>query len=447
MGKLTVPAKVANVILWGRTVGAVSWDEVREIAAFEYTPEFQRSAVELAPITMPLGSAIYSFPELAKSSFYGLPGLLADSLPDRFGNLLIDEWLVRSGRDRASFTPVERLCYVGARGMGALEFEPAIGEAPDRSVPVDVAALVKLASKPLKQKQQLDTRFTGEDCHDAEAMRDILRVGTSAGGARAKAVIAWNQVSDEVRSGQTLAPPGFGYWLLKFDGVSGNRDKELDDPQGYGRIEYAYHLMAMEAGVEMSDCRLFHEHGRSHFMAKRFDRGNDGEKIFMQSLCALGHYDFNQAGAYSYEQALQLTQELGLEVGQREQLFRRAVFNILARNQDDHTKNIVFLMDKSGAWQLAPAFDVIYSYNPQGSWTSQHQMSLNGKRDDFTLADFRAAADSFRLFRGKRLDAMLQHVDAAIGKWPEMASQAGVEAKRIEKISRNIRRLERLRAS
>ena len=442
-----MPVKVANVILWGSTIGAVSWDEDRDIAAFEYTPQFQQSAIQLAPTTMPLGPAIYSFPGLSKQSFYGLPGLLADALPDKFGNLLIDEWLVRSGRDRASFTPVERLCYVGARGIGALEFEPAIRKEVDRSVPVDVAALVELAAEALAQKQQLDTRFTGEEHHDLEAMRDILRVGTSAGGARAKAVIAWNQATGEVRSGQVQAPPGFGYWLLKFDGVSGNRDKELDDPRGYGRIEYAYHLMALEAGVEMSQCRLFQEHGRSHFMTKRFDRSDDGEKAFMQSLCALGHYDFNQAGAYSYEQALQLTQELGLEIGQREQFFRRVVFNILARNQDDHTKNIAFLMDKSGVWRLAPAFDVIYAYNPQGRWTSQHQMSLNGKRDDFTFDDLRVAADRFRLFRGKRLDALLQHVDAAVGKWPEFAHQAGVTAKRVEEISRNIRRLEQLRAS
>ncbi len=346
---MTMPVKVANVVLWGSAIGAVSWDQDRDIAAFEYTPQFQQSGIELAPITMPLGPDIYSFPGLAKQSFYGLPGLLADALPDKFGNLLIDEWLIRSGRDRGSFTPVERLCYVGARGMGALEFEPAIRREADRSVPIDVAALVELAAEALAQKQQRDTRFTGEDHHDLEAMRDILRVGTSAGGARAKAVIAWNQATGEVRSGQVQAPPGFGYWLLKFDGVAGNRDKELDDSQGYGRIEYAYHLMALEAGVEMSPCRLFHEQGRSYF--------------------------------------------------------------------------------------------------PQGSWTSQHQMSLNGKRDGFILADLRVAANRFRLFRGKRLDALLQHVDGAVGKWPEFADQAGVPAKRVEEISRNIRRLGQLRTS
>lgn len=435
---MSVP--VANVVLWGRVIGAVSWDEDRGLAAFEYTPEFQQSGIELAPLRMPLGPSIYTFPELNRRSFYGLPGMLADALPDKFGNLLIDEWLVRSGRDRRSFTPVERLYYVGARGMGALEFEPAIRSALDKSDTVDVAQLVKLASIALAEKERLDTLLTG-DAADAEAMRDILRVGTSAGGARAKAVIAWNEATGEVRSGQVAAPEGFGYWLMKFDGVSGNRDKELDDPQGYGLIEYAYHHMAVAAGIEMSDCRLYHEHGRSHFVTRRFDRADSGEKHFMQSLCALGHYDFNQAGAYSYEQAIDVAQRLGLTSNERQQLFRRAAFNILARNQDDHTKNIAFLMDKSGGWRLAPAFDVTYSYNPEGEWTSRHQMSLGGKRDGFAREDFRIAANRFRILRGQRLTQMLEEVDAAIARWPEFANQAGVPAERAEAIATRHRRL------
>ncbi len=431
---------VAEVRLWGSLIGAVSWDVDRGVAAFEYTPSFQRSGIELAPFQMPLGPTIYSFPALARASFHGLPGLLADALPDKFGNLLIDEWLVRTGRDLESFTPVERLCYVGTRGMGALEFQPAIRRESDRSLPVDVAELVELAAAALAQKQRLDAHFTGDEREDLEAMRDILRVGTSAGGARAKAIIAWNQDTGEVRSGQVQAPLGFGYWLLKFDGLAGNRDKDVEDPQGYGRIEYAYYLMATAAGVEMNPCRLMHEHGRSHFMSKRFDRTDEGEKIFMQSLCALGHYDFNMAGAYSYEQALQLAIDLGLDVKDREQLFRRALFNILARNQDDHTKNIAFLMDRSGAWRLAPAFDVIYSYNPQGRWTSQHQMSLNGKRDDFTRDDIRLASNRFRLYRGRHFDELLQQVQAATQQWPEFADQAGVPAERAADIFRNFRR-------
>ncbi|MEQ8837226.1 MAG: type II toxin-antitoxin system HipA family toxin, partial [Lacipirellulaceae bacterium] len=407
-------------------------------------PEFQRSGIELAPLTMPLGPEIHTFPSLAKESFYGLPGLLADALPDKFGNILIDEWLVRSGRDLTSFTPVERLCYVGARGMGALEFEPVLGGARDRSTKVDVGDLVRLAADALSQKKQLDTRLTGNSEADVEAMRDILRVGTSAGGARAKAVIAWNESTGEVRSGQIEAPSGFGYWLLKFDGVSGNSDKELEDPTGYGKIEYAYHLMAQDVGIEMTKCRLFEEHGRSHFMTKRFDRTDDGEKVFMQSLCALGHFDFNQAGAYSYEQAIEVAQQLGLTRTDFEQLFLRATFNIMARNQDDHTKNIAFLMDKSGAWRLAPAFDVIYSYNPDGAWTSQHQMSLNGKRDGFNVSDLRTVADRFRLFRGKRLNELLAKIDRTLSRWPSFAETAGVTENTANAISKQFRRLDGL---
>jgi serine/threonine-protein kinase HipA len=275
------------VRLWGRDIGAVLWDKSRDVAAFEYTREFQTSRIELAPLMMPLGPAIYSFPDLAPQTFYGLPGLLADALPDKFGNLLINEWLDRSGRGRDNFSPVQRLCYVGKRGMGAMEFEPSLRNETESSVNVDVAALVKLAAAALAQKEQLATHLTGQVAGTVDAIRDILRVGTSAGGARAKAVVAWNEATGEVRSGQITAPAGYTYWLLKFDGVTGNRDKELNDPQGYGLIEYAYYLMALAAGVEMTECRVLHEHGRSHFMTKRFDRTDQGEKVFMQSLCAL----------------------------------------------------------------------------------------------------------------------------------------------------------------
>jgi len=435
-----MPVDVATVQLWGNEIGAVSWDADRELAAFEYAQDFRRSGIELAPRTMPLGPAIYSFPALAKSSFHGLPGMLADCLPDKFGSLLIDEWLVRQGRSPGSFSPVERLCYLGSRSLGALEFRPAIRGGLSKSVPVDVAELVELASQVLTQKKRWKTKFRPSS-RDQNALADILRVGTSAGGARAKAVVAWNEATGEVRSGQVSAPSGFTYWLLKFDGVSENRDKEVNDPRGYGQVEYAYYLMALEAGLEMSRCRLLSENGRHHFMTQRFDRTDDGQKLFMQSLCALGHYDFNQAGAYSYEQAIQMAVELGLTVEAREQLFRRAVFNILARNQDDHTKNIAFLMDKQGEWHLAPAFDVVYSYNPAGRWTSQHQMTLNGKRDGFAKDDFRSAAKRFRLFRGKRLDTMLQEVDAAIERWPKFAKEAGVTLQRSRRIGENHRRL------
>jgi serine/threonine-protein kinase HipA len=442
-----MPVNVATVNLWGQQIGAVSWESRRNIGAFEYTPEFQASGIQLAPAVMPLGPNIFTFPELRKETFFGLPGLLADSLPDKFGNLLINEWLEREGRPKDSFSPVERLCYVGTRGMGALEFEPATNQKNEKSHQVDISHLVKLASQAVAQKDKLNTEFATEDLPNKHALQEIIRVGTSAGGARAKAVIAWNASTNEVRSGQVKAPSGFGYWLLKFDGISGNGDKELDDPQGFGITEYAYYLMAVAAGIEMSECRLFREGGRSHFMTKRFDREEDGSKLFMQSLCALGHYDFNQAGAYSYEQAIEMTNVLDLDDSSREQLFRRAVFNILARNQDDHTKNVGFLMGKDGKWRLAPAFDITYSYNPAGVWTSTHQMTFNGKQDSFSRQDFRSVADRYRLFRGRKLDSILESVDSAIGSWEGYAHTAGVTSTAAKAIETNFRRLASLPAA
>lgn len=414
---------VANVDLWGRTIGAVSWDDDRQLAHFEYTPAFVDSGIEVSPLMMPLSNRIYSFPALPRSTFHGLPGLLADSLPDRFGNALIDTWLAKEGRSAASFNPVERLCYTGTRGMGALEFTPALGPLPKHAKAIDVQALVDLASEILTQRSRVEGSFSTPDRE--AALQDILRVGTSAGGARAKAVIAWNTDTNRVRSGQVAAGKGFSYWLMKFDGVSGNRDKEQEDPRGYGLIEYAYFLMARAAGIEMSDCRLFQEHGRSHFMARRFDRTDTGEKLHMQSLCALCHYDFNQAGAYSYEQALQAMRQLELPMSQIEEQYRRMAFNIIARNQDDHVKNIALLMNKSGSWSLSPAFDMTYSYNPAGHWTSSHQMILNGKRDDFLLDDFVACEKNAAMKRGRGIE-ILNQVQSAVLKWIEFSEAAGL---------------------
>ncbi|HMM66232.1 MAG TPA: HipA domain-containing protein [Dokdonella sp.] len=413
----------AEVRLWGRAIGAVSVEDPAGIAAFQYTPEFAGSGIEIAPIMMPLGEQVYSFPHLARESFHGLPGLLADSLPDRFGNALIDAWLATQGRAPESFDAVERLCYIGARGMGALEYAPAHGPRARTSQKVEIDALVNLASEVLGQRQGLHRSFA--DGEQAESLRDILRVGTSAGGARAKAIIAWNRETNEVRSGQVAAGKGFDYWILKFDGVSGNRDKELEDPKGYGAIEYAYALMARAAGITISECRLLEENNRRHFMTRRFDRLEDGRKLHMQSLAALAHYDFNQAGAYSYEQALLMVRRLGLPMQAIEEQFRRMAFNIVGRNQDDHVKNIAFLMDKSGNWSLSPAFDMTYSFNPDGLWTSTHQMSMNGKREGFTLDDFLACAGSASMKRG-RAEAILGEVTAAAARWPEFAAEADV---------------------
>jgi serine/threonine-protein kinase HipA len=429
-------ATVAEVRLWGRTIGAVSLEEGAHIAAFQYDPAFLVSGIELSPLTMPLSRQVYQFPSLPEVSFHGLPGLLADSLPDKFGNALIDAWLATQGRRPESFNAVERLCYIGVRGMGALEFAPAKGPPLQRSAKIQVDELVKLASQVLTHRASLQVSFAPGRRHDG--LQEMLRVGTSAGGARAKAIVAWNRNTNEVRSGQVKAPDGFDYWLLKFDGVSANKDKELEDPKGYTVIEYAYALMAADAGIEMSECRLMEEGGRRHFMTRRFDRLSDGGKLHMQSLAALDHFDFNSAGAYSYEQAFDAIKRLGLPMHAREQQFRRMLFNVVARNQDDHVKNIAFLMDKMGAWSLSPAFDVTYAYNPTGLWTSRHQMTINGKTDDFTREDFDAVAQVAGLKRG-RPETILSEVMNTVGEWPGYAKAAGVLVSQRDEITRALR--------
>lgn len=412
---------LAEVRLWGRTIGAVSLLNGEEVASFEYDAEFAQSGIQVAPIAMPLSRRVYRFSDLPRPTFLGLPGLLADSLPDKFGNALINAWLASQGRQPDSFNAVERLCYTGERGMGALEFAPVIGPRATQTADIEVGKLVALASEILTQRNRLQASFAGEGTEDA--LKDILRVGTSAGGARAKAVIAWNPETNDVRSGQIQAGDGFEYWLLKFDGVRGNKDKELDDPSGYGMIEYAYYLMARECGIDISESRLFKENGRAHFMTRRFDRLANGEKLHMQSLCALAHYDFNMAGAYSYEQALLVMRQLQLPMQAIEQLFRRMVFNIVARNQDDHVKNIAFLMHKSGEWSLSPAFDMTYSFNPVGAWTASHQMTMNGKREHFTMEDFNACARTASMKRG-RAARIVADVQATVSEWSSFAEKA-----------------------
>jgi serine/threonine-protein kinase HipA len=412
---------VAAVNLWDRRIGAVAQDGPGEAAIFEYVPEFASAGVEVAPLQMPVNRSRYRFPALAFESFRGLPGMLADSLPDDFGNAVIDAWLARQGRAPESFNAVERLCYIGRRGMGALEFAPAVGPSTRHSESLEVAALVELAGEVLAQREGLHTSLS--DASGADGLREILLVGSSAGGARAKAVIAYDPLSGAVRSGQLDVPDGFGHWILKLDGVDTHR--EIGGTHGYGAIEYAYALMAREAGIEMTECRLLDEGGRRHFMTRRFDR-NGNEKIHMQSLAALAHFDFRKAGAYSYEQALLVIRELGMSAAAVEQQFRRAVFNIVARNQDDHVKNIAFLMDRSGRWSLSPAFDLTYAYNPRGVWTASHQMTLAGKREAFTLTDLRACARSASLARTAPA-RVLADVVAAVTQWRRFAADAGVE--------------------
>ncbi len=426
----------ALIKLWGQLVGAVSWLDDHEYGLFEFDPEFLKAGLDVSPVHMSIddarrGKRTFSFPLLNKDTFLGLPGMLADTLPDKFGNSIIDAWLARNGRAASSFSPVERLCYTGKRAMGALEFEPTIIEQFDTSVSVEVSQLVELAQSVMSQRYELDVSLGESGKENADAIMDILRVGTSAGGARPKAVIAMNEAGN-VMSGQTEAPADYDYWILKFDGVT---DLELGEPKGYGRIEYAYSLMAKAAGITMTDCRLMEENGRAHFMTKRFDRIHN-QKLFMQSLCGLAHYDFNMAGAYSYEQAFMIMRQLRLSKADAIEQFRRMVFNVLARNQDDHTKNIAFLMNNKGTWQLSPAFDVTYAHNPAGQWTSQHQMTLNAKRDNFTREDLLAVAGSISL---KNPENIIDMIATAVERWPEFAVQAGLQKKVIGEVSNNHR--------
>lgn len=423
---------VAEVRLWGSSIGAVSVNGPGEIATFEYTAAFRRSGIEVAPLMMPLAGQMYSFPDLRKESFHGLPGMLADALPDTFGNAVIDAWLASQGRLPQDIDAVERLCYTGTRGIGALEFKPAHGPQSRTSTVLKVDSLVTLASQVLSNRENLQASFA--DPEREQALREILRVSASAGGARAKAVIAWNPTTNEVRSGQVKAPSGFEYWLMKFDGVTNNKDRDLADPQEFGAIEYAYSLMAKAAGIRMSECRLFEENGRRHFMTRRFDRLDDGEKLHMQSLGAIAHLDFNNPIAHSYEQAVTVIRRLGLSMDAVEEQFRRMVFNVIARNQDDHVKNIAFLMNKRGQWSLAPAFDVMYAYNPSGTWTASHQMSLAGKREGFTLEDLKAVADTASMKRG-RAEVIAREVAKAVSGWREFAAMARVAATQIELIA------------
>lgn len=423
---------LVEVRLWGRTIGAASLDAGERFALFQYDSAFAGSGIELSPLVIPLARRVHRFPELPVETFRGLPGLLADSLPDRFGDRLIAAWLARQGRTAESFNALERLCYVGTRGMGALEFAPAIGPRSVGADRIHVDALVGLAAEVLASRGGLVASF--EDAERERALGEILRVGTSAGGARAKAVIVWNPVTDEVRSGQGGAPPGFEHWLLKFDGVQGNRDKELDDPRGFCAVEYAYSLMARAAGIAMPATRLLEEGGRRHFMARRFDRTPEGGRLHMQSLGALAHLDFNDPNAHSYEEAFLAIRRLGLPMDAVEEQYRRMAFNIVARNQDDHVKNIAFLMDRRGRWSLAPAFDLTYAYNPVGAWTGRHQMSVAGKRDAFTRGDLRTCARTAGMKRG-RADTILDEVRAAVDRWDEWAAVAGVAESHARRIA------------
>ncbi len=436
-----------EVKLWGTTIGALSMQEGESVAHFEYSQAIIGAGIEPSPITMPVSRRVYTFP-LLSNAFKGLPGLFADSLPDKFGNKLIDSWLIKQGRNPESFTALERLCYTGNRGMGALEFYPVEGPAASENDILDVENLRSFAASILDSRKNFKASIskTGKSATVAaskapiirtkkqqQTFEQILRVGTSAGGARAKVLIALDEASGEIRSGQVATGENFSYWLLKLDDVQNNSDKEKADLQGYGPVEYSYYQMALAAGIQMSECRLLENSGHRHFMTRRFDRLAGGKKLHYQSLCGLAHYDFNAAGAYSYEQAITVIKQLGLSYNTLEEFFRRAVFNICARNQDDHAKNFGFLMNKRGEWSLAPAFDMTYAYNPGGLWTGTHQLTFNGKRDNFTVDDFKNVAKFAGLKQG-RYKKILADVQNAVCQWNKFAKSNEVRAEYIKQI-------------
>ncbi len=419
---------LGKVMMYGMTVGVIRWDETRDIALFEYDRDFAKRGIEPSPLMMPVTPGrVYSFGTLSRDTFSGLPGMLADSLPDTYGRALFDKWLSLTGRTVGN--PLESLCFLGRRCMGALEFEPAIETGVDTNRIIEVSALVEVAKSALGEKSEFRTNM---DEDRKSAISQILRLGTSAGGQRAKAIIAYNKATGEVRSGQTDAPAGFEHYIIKLDGVKS--EAGLKSTENYGRLEYSFYRLARKCGIDMSECSLIEENGRAHFLTKRFDRiGNS--KVHMQTLCGIAHYDFHLLHAYSYEQAFGVMRALRLTYGEAREMFRRMVFNVVVRNQDDHTKNISYLMDESGKWRLSPAYDMGYAYNPAGKWTATHQMSVNGRFDGINRADLMACAA-----KNSISDAVdiIDEVCEAVSTWPALALDCGVPRTVIDQIVPNL---------
>lgn len=417
------PVKAIEVSIWGKRVGVVARDPSLGYYVFEYDPVFVGRGIELAPLTMPLvkAHAPFVFTDLPEMSFKRLPGMIADALPDDFGNALIDAWMASKGVDRLNVSTLDRLAYMGKRSMGALEFRPVRGPKSDSGTALVLSRLVESARRAVHGD-------IGSANLAKAARAQIIQVGTSAGGARAKAAIAWNQKTNEVRSGQFDVEPGFEHWILKFDGMG--PDRELGGSQDYGRIEYAYYLMAQAAGISMSPCCLMEENGRAHFMTRRFDR--DGNiKHHIQTLCAMLHLDYRQKASHDYSQFFMAIKRLRLGATALEEAFRRMVFNVMAANRDDHTKNFSFILRQGGEWDLAPAYDVTHAYNPQGEWTYQHLMAINGKFGDIKTEDFLAIADRFEIANPQNI---LGQVQGAIEAWPEFAGEAAIRESSIKYI-------------
>ncbi len=423
-----------NVKIWGADIGVVFWNPDKQHATFELLPDFYQKGIDLAPLTMPIddiqrGQRIFEYPHLNFDTYSGLPGLLSDSLPDAFGNQVINAWLESQGWDAKSFTPVEKLSYISERGMGALEYYPANYKPKTEGRNIELDNLINLVEKVLDERRNFAVNL---DKDEKQALAELITIGTSAGGQRPKAIIAYNRNTGEIRSGQVGVPEDFEHFILKFDGIKKGR---LSDPAGYGKIEMVYHLMAKECGIDMTYCDLLHENNRAHFITKRYDRKN-GIKVHSQSLCAIAHYDYLQAGMYSYEGTLAEMREIGLPYSDFEQLFRRMVFNVVARNQDDHTKNISFLLEKGGEWRIAPAYDVCWSYNPRGDWTSEHQMTINGKRDNFKTGDLITFAKIQNIKKPKEI---IEQVINSVSKWTGLAKGYEIESDRIEYIRKTHR--------
>lgn len=421
--------RTIKVTLWGSTIGYLHRQD-NGLIGFQYDKAFMASGIEVSPIKMPLSDLTYVFPALPEETFSGLPGLLADSLPDKFGNIVIKRYLESQGRTEDSLTVLEKLCYMGQRGMGALEYEPVVNIV-DIDEEVDIDALTKLASDILSERENLHIK------HDNHMIAQLMQGSSSVGGARAKTLIAWNPETNDIRSGQINAGEGYEYWLLKFDDIKNNKDKDREpDGREYTKIEYAYYLMAMDAGINMSECRLYRENGRAHFMTKRFDRmGKRGEKLHMQSLCAIAHMDFNFPRRYSYEEAFHVMRELKLSHGDFLQLYKRMIFNEYARNYDDHTKNIAFLMDKRGEWHLSPAYDMTFSYSKNSTWVNAHQMLINGKSEEITRDDFMKAAEKAGIKKAEA-KTCIEQVRGAVSKWESFAEGAGLSLGNTERIKK-----------
>ncbi len=422
---------IARVNLYGKPVGTFRWDNNRQLAHFEYAESFIGKGLEPSPILMPVRHGrIYSFSDIGRETFKGLPGMLADSLPDTYGRALFDRWLALTGR--SSGNAVETLCFLGKRCMGALEFEPAMDAPYSPDVRIELDSLVEVASEALSEKEEFGANLEEDK---KAAIAEIVRLGTSAGGQRAKAIIAYNPLTGEVRSGQIEAPEGFDYYLIKLDGVTA--EAGFRETQNFGRLEYSFYRLVKECGIEMSDCSLIEENGRAHFLTKRFDR-QKGEKIHMQTLCGIAHYDYRNPRSYSYEQAFNVMRALRLPYSQAQEMYRRMVFNVVIRNQDDHTKNISFLMDRQGKWTLSPAYDMGFAYNPKGGWTAQHQMSINGKFDDITRQDLLEFAKRNNI---KEATEIIDRIAEVSSRWPLLARECEVPQPMIDAIMPNLKHI------